>query len=446
LGLEADRVIALAMGEAVLDDIHELDARRLAAANERLAEQRLTIPALDQRAREVGIDAINTRDDLVPLLFSHANYKSYPESFIAKGQWDRLSFWLDTVAASDVRAVDVAGVEDIDGWIERLNSAGIYLWASSGTSGKCSFIPVNDHDMELNRRISARQAKAWGDQPMPVSVLAPATASMKFAYAFRSTAEAIAAPGQISYLTQNTLRIQDSMRSAAIRKAMIDGTATPRDVEELERNTVNGAAARDDEVRAIAERIFSLRDQPQVIYGFWAPLWRILEIGKELGIEDGTFHPGTIVAPQGGLKGLDLPDDYSDQLARFFGSVRLVSGYGMTELCFGFRMCSDGYFHASPAHTLLILDESGEQLLEPRADGKVRGRIGIYDAGHEGHWGGIVTGDQGNANFSPLCSCGRPGPTLEDNIVRYSELSEGGDDKLTCGGTINSYIRGAIGG
>jgi acyl-CoA synthetase (AMP-forming)/AMP-acid ligase II len=198
-------------------------------------------------------------------------------------------------------------------------------------------------------------------------------------------------------------------------------------------------------VTALADRIFSLRDRPQVIYGFWTAAWRILEIGRERGIPDGSFHPDTIVQLNGGLKGLDLPEDYLEQVTAFFGTPRLVSGYGMTELAFGLGRCAAGKYHAGPAHILMILDETGEHLRQPGADGRVTGRVAFHDVGHEGHWGGIVTGDRATADFSPTCSCGRIGPTLDSDIVRYSEINGGGDDKLTCGGTIDAYIRGAVG-
>jgi hypothetical protein len=71
----------------------------------------------------------------------------------------------------------------------------------------------------------------------------------------------------------------------------------------------------------------------------------------------------------------------------------------------------------------------------------VTGRLGAYDTMWHARWGGIVTGDKVTASYNP-CSCGRRGPTIEDSVARYSELSAGGDDKLTCGGTIEGYIRG----
>ena len=59
-----------------------------------------------------------------------------------------------------------------------------------------------------------------------------------------------------------------------------------------------------------------------------------------------------------------------------------------------------------------------------------------------GHSGVIVTGDRVVMDFSPSPQ-GRAGPSVLE-ISRYSEL-EGGDDKLTCAGTIDAFVRGAIG-
>src|SRR3954463_8874636 len=63
----------------------ELEPLWLEAANERLAQQRERIPYLGRLAEERGIDAIHSFDDLVPLLFAHSDYKSYPESLISRG-------------------------------------------------------------------------------------------------------------------------------------------------------------------------------------------------------------------------------------------------------------------------------------------------------------------------------------------------------------------------
>jgi hypothetical protein len=59
-----------------------------------------------------------------------------------------------------------------------------------------------------------------------------------------------------------------------------------------------------------------------------------------------------------------------------------------------------------------------------------------------GRWGGVISGDQVTFQFGE-CACGRRSPAVMA-ITRYSDLPEG-DDKLSCAGTIDSYVRGSIG-
>jgi hypothetical protein len=55
----------------------------------------------------------------------------------------------------------------------------------------------------------------------------------------------------------------------------------------------------------------------------------------------------------------------------------------------------------------------------------------------------LITGDKVTVDFAPRCTCGRPGPTLLDNITRWAQTGE--DDHIGCAGTIDNYIRGAVG-
>ncbi len=130
----------------------DLEPLWLAAANERLAQQRERIPVLGRLADEQGIHEIRTLDDLVPLLFAHSNYKSYPATLIAKNRWDLMNRWLDTLSSVRVEGVDVDGVTDQDEWIERLHAAGHMVFATSGTSGKNSFLPATPFDRDFSMR------------------------------------------------------------------------------------------------------------------------------------------------------------------------------------------------------------------------------------------------------------------------------------------------------
>ena len=101
-------------------DQADLPLLQLEAARERFAELRPRIRVLDQRAKDVGVSDIGKLDDLVPTLFAHTAYKSYPKSFVDKGQWDRLTLWFSTVSAAPMDGVDLDGVADVDDWITRL--------------------------------------------------------------------------------------------------------------------------------------------------------------------------------------------------------------------------------------------------------------------------------------------------------------------------------------
>ena len=90
---------------------------QLQALKERFDEKRQQIKIVDRRATDAGIDEITSLDDVVPLLFTHTNYKSYPEAFIDKSQWKHLSMWLQTLTGEQAASVDVDGVQDVDDWV-----------------------------------------------------------------------------------------------------------------------------------------------------------------------------------------------------------------------------------------------------------------------------------------------------------------------------------------
>jgi hypothetical protein len=77
------------------------------------------------------------------------------------------------------------------------------------------------------------------------------------------------------------------------------------------------------------------------------------------------------------------------------------------------------------------------------ADGVIEGRFGFLDLIFEGRWGGLITGDKVTVDFKTPCACGRQGPTLQDNITRFAQAGQ--DDHIGCAGTIDGYIRGALG-
>jgi len=231
---------------------------------------------------------------------------------------------------------------------------------------------------------------------------------------------------------------------AAMRKKMAQGDATPSEIAEFEQQAAQqGAEARTDMLR-LADLILDHRHEPIYLTGLWAQHMMLIQRARERGIGDGEFHPQSIVNAGGGIKGIALPDDYQGQVARFYGDVIRPGAYGMTELAQLLPRCEHGHYHRAPGLIMLVLDAPGERVLtEADADenGQAVGRFAYLDLVYEGRWGGLITGDKVTIDFRP-CPCGRPGPTLLDNITRFAQTGE--DDHIGCAGTIDSYIRGAL--
>jgi hypothetical protein len=65
--------------------------------------------------------------------------------------------------------------------------------------------------------------------------------------------------------------------------------------------------------------------------------------------------------------------------------------------------------------------------------------MALYDFLAESYWGGYITGDRVNIYWDSSCPCGRQGPRIDKEIVRFSDLDGGQDDKISCAGTTEAY-------
>lgn len=438
--LEPDRAYAMPAS-----DVAPLQLR---AAQELFEERRGQIPLLNRRAEEAGITRIEKFEDLVPLLFAHTVYKSYPASFVEQGRWDRMLQWLQTLSVSAVGNVEVSGVQDVDDWIARLWDAGHKVLATSGSSGKCSFLNHTVGDSELKKR-HFRHTVGWPlvkpSADRQVFWLGPRNGPNSACEAANINAENWGRPGAVHALTDQPLRIAEVSRMAAMRKKMADGSAAPQEIASFEAEARRKAVEGREAMLALADKILDHRHEPLMISGMWAQYMMLIARARERGIPDGDFHPDCIVNAGGGVKGIALPPDYKEQVARFFGPVMRPGAYGMTELAQLMPRCEAGRYHRAPGLIWLILDRDGERLLTPQdgEDGIAEGRFAFLDLLYEGRWGGLITGDKVKVDYKPRCPCGRSGPTLFDDITRFAQIGE--DDHIGCAGTVDAYIRGEIG-
>lgn len=73
---------------------------------------------------------------MVPLLFEHTVYKSYPASPLLRNRFDLINGWLEMLTTHDLKRVDVRDCKSTDEWIDRMNSkTESWLHHSSGTTG-----------------------------------------------------------------------------------------------------------------------------------------------------------------------------------------------------------------------------------------------------------------------------------------------------------------------
>src|SRR3546814_16961772 len=93
----------------------------------------------------------------------------------------------------------------------------------------------------------------------------------------------------------------------------------------------------------------------------------------------------------------------------------------MSEIVAGNSKCEVGNYHFPPVTVPYVLDvDSGRPL--PRT-GRQTGRLAVMDLMPENYWGGLLTGDLVTiGGWSDPCDCGRPGPYLEPDIRRISDL------------------------
>src|SRR3984893_5881122 len=419
---------------------------QLEAARELFAQRREQIPVLRRRADESGVTQIRSFADLVPLLFSHTVYKSYPAAFVEQGRWNRLSQWLKTLSVEDPTTVDVSGVTNVDEWITTLGSAGHLILATSGSSGKCSFLNATRSDFDLKTRHFAHTL-GWPrlkpNRDRAVFQLSPSSGPNSAVEAARIGAAVWGRPGDIHFLTDEPLRISEVSAMAAIRKRMAEGAATPGEIAQFEARSAEQGRRMSAALDRLVDKILAARREPIVLSGLWAQHLAIIRSARELGIRDGEFHPRSYIAAGGGVKGVTLPPDYKEQVDRFYGDVIRGTGYGMTEQAQVMPRCEAMRYHRPPGLIMLLLDKPGEKLIDPGSSaGVVEGRYAFLDLLYDGRWGGLISGDRISVDFAERCPCGRRGPVILDTIARYAQTGE--DDHIGCAGTIDAYVRGAM--
>ncbi len=425
---------------------NELKPLQIAALDEQFQDRKDKIKLLGHRAAEAGIEAINTLNDMVPLLFPHTAYKSYPESFLVEQKWDRLGKWLGTISPHAIAAVDVASIRDIDDWIDQLQAQGNYISCSSGTTGKSAMLIASDKDMEWSR-VDTVNVFAWGSgvepqQDRKLIGCAPVATVPKNVIISEAQYAAFANPDWDRWVYPvPPITVGALTKMVVMRKKMADGTALPQELADFESTSEDRQAILDRAVEKTTDEIIANRDKKLMVAGLWSGLYAVAKIVRDKGYSAKDFDPDNCIYVGGGLKRAQLPDDYQQFVHETFNipADRTFQNYSMQEVNSGMPKCrAGGRYHLPPWIVPFLLNEEGDTLL-PMGENEIEGRAAFFDLSLDGRWGGVISGDKININFGP-CGCGNKGPSIRDNITRYADIK--GDDKIGCAGTVDAYVRG----
>lgn len=451
MGVSADKLLSL------VDNPHrftfsaeDLREAQVAALDERFQERKDRIKLLSLRARDAAIDKVQSIADIVPLLFPHTAYKSYPESFLMEERWDKLTKWLGTISPYPIEGLDLAGIQGIDDWIERLAALGHFISCSSGTTGKSAMLIASRKDMGWSK-VDTVNVFAWGSGVTPaqdrvIVGCAPVATVPKNATIAQAQYEAFADPSAPRWHYPVPPITVGSLTSMVVmRKKIADGIARPDEIAAFEETSANRAKAVADAIPATAQFIIDNRHRKLQLSGLWSGLWQVAKAVRDAGYGREDFDPDNSIYVGGGLKRAQLPDDYQHYVFDTFNipEDRHFQNYSMQELNSGMPKCREGgRYHVPPWVVPVLLDKSGDNLAEGALDyraGEREGRAAFFDLSLDGRWGGVITGDRISLDYG-TCACGNHGPSIRDDIARYADLE--GDDKIGCAGTVDAYVRG----
>ncbi|MHA1942727.1 MAG: hypothetical protein ACW97P_13580 [Candidatus Hodarchaeales archaeon] len=368
---------------------------QLSGAQQRFKYFYSRIKSLGKLVDAQNISDINTLNDLAPILFQHTVYKSYPLAFIEKRRFNLLTQWLDKLTIHDLSSISTENCKSIDSWLESIeNQSAIEIVHSTGTTGKLSFLPRSNSEMENFKKafflfVEALTGVDPNQTTMPVffpgfsdgrqlaqrvlSRFGPILAGSKDEYH-------TAIPGFLSADFMSLAgRLQAAKAKGELGKLqMIKALSYNKgELIRLKRN-------RPKHMKTFFENMVTKYKGKQVfLLGTLGSLIDAALDGEKEGLTK-VFASNSAIVTGGGLKGQEVPDDWYERICQFYGVPSIKDGYGMTESTGYCPSCEYDHYHIYPFFIPFIFDLKGQVL--PRT-GVQTGRYGFYDLLTESYWG-----------------------------------------------------------
>jgi hypothetical protein len=429
------------------EDVAEM---QLKALRFRFSALRDRIPVLTRLADGQGIQEIETIDEIVPLLFEHTAFKSYPTSLIDRKRFDQLTRWLGKLTSHDLSGVDVSNCLGLDDWFAALEEqTPLMPCHSSGTTGTFSILPWSKAEWDTMGQISGvLYLQEFGEKVdfrewRGIEVVYPYFSGGSMAHMRNQDMVAKwIAQGKERYHAAIPERISSDVMYLAGRilnakaRGQIDSLEIDPGLLAKKEKYDRLNAEMPQHLRAFFANISKILAGERVfITATWNLLDEISKAGLERGMR-GVFASDSMIVSGGGAKGMTPPADWKERTLEFTGAKRICGAYGMSEIIVNAMKCDHDRYHLNPWCIPFVLDPDSSRPL-PRA-GIQTGRAAFFDLTAESRWGGFITGDEVTIHWGADCACGRQTPYLEEQIQRYSE-KRGGDDKITCAATEDAH-------
>lgn len=417
---------------------------QLQALRKRFAALVPDLRALNKLAKENRIADFDEINGVVPLLFPHTKYKSYPLALIDNCMFQQMNTWLDDYTTHDLSGLDVSHCQSLDEWLEVLEAeTSLNVMTSSGTSGKISIVPRSRDEDKFMPDTFAAGYLPYRDEPGLRDIYAREVYFVSpFALEGRhSTGRIIqnmaeyGAHGDNRHMVTVGGKLSTDLlwMTGRMRKAQADGKVDQLKqtkawqrlsgrMTELEKNK---AKVYDEFYKDVIVR---LKDKTVVLTTGLNYYFEMVRCAEKYGLEI-RFAEDSMLIVAGGLKGSVLSAEQIDKVYKTIPH-KFMEVYGCSELITGLcRKCAKGHYHPPPWIVSFVLDpETGAPY--PR-QGTRTGRFAGFDLLAETYWGGFITGDKVTVNYDGGCGCGRNGSYLYGDVVRYADI-QGGDDKINC--------------
>jgi hypothetical protein len=430
---------------------------QLEVIRKRFAEVRPAIKVVDRLARDLEISSLESLTDVTPLCLPHTMYKSYAQSYVEQGRFDKLTSWLDTVTAHDLSHVDTSRCNSLESWLDALEAqTPLRPVCSSGTSGKISVFPRSTIEAPYRYRSNLICNSGFRDEqdsglasgevdffcPWPVATgrhNIPASHQMFRDLLYKDR------PGHGVYtLGDGHWDVDLIWMSARQRVAEARGELAtlkfPAHLEARRHELAEQQARAKKNIDAFIDNLMIQHRGRRVFLS--APLLQMIPLAQECDKRGlvADWAPGSYIVTGGSGKGETIGAGQANgwhELCRKVFPLPFHEVYGMTESTGISRKCSAGNHHMPPWITLFQLDPESSKPLERR--GVQTGRLALFDLLPSSFWGGSITGDRITIDWNGGCSCGRNGPIIHDTITRYGNLRD--DDKITCALSPDAYER-----